>query len=57
MDEIRLLSPDEIRDYIEIMSTAFPILKINSVEVREDMHRRILRSIEEGASAGAFVLL
>jgi predicted acetyltransferase len=54
MDEIRLLKPSEINDYLDIVANAFPMIKMETPEEKEKFRRQILKSIEIGLSAGAY---
>lgn len=54
MDEIKLLTESEIKDYVEIAANAFPMIKLSTPQEREKFRQTIIKSIKTGFSAGAY---
>ena len=46
MEEVRLLTAPEIKEYLEIAANAFPMIKMNTPEESEKFYQGIVKSME-----------
>lgn len=54
MEEIRLLTASEIREYIDIAANAFPMINMNTPEDKEKLCQQVIQSMETGFCGGAY---